>query len=64
MVITPQMVVIVLSILWQIIQKLMQVAATGTPADITAELDSLKSLKLRTAAEIEAEADLISKTEP
>jgi hypothetical protein len=61
MVITPQMVVLVLAILWQILQKVFQVAQTGTPADITAELAKLETLKLRSPEEIEAEADAVSK---
>jgi hypothetical protein len=61
MVITPQMVMLVLAILWQILQKVFQVAQTGKPADISAELLKLDQLKLRSPEEIEAEADLVSK---
>ena len=61
MVITPQMVVLVLAILWQILQKIFQVAQSGQPQDITAELAKLDQLKLRSPEEIEAEADAVSK---
>jgi hypothetical protein len=62
MVITPQMVILVLAIPYQILMKLFKAAQSGQPVDIGPELEKINGLRLRPAAEIEAEADAISKT--
>lgn len=61
MIITQQMIILVLAILYQIINKLFQGARTNTPVDITKEIESINELRLKPADQIEAEADAISK---